>query len=205
MSYTALAKYIGKIHKVRYFMPPFAGTPKEAQALAAFIAGDLNGKDVSEPKPSNAGNNSGKMLFEENCSSCHELADLAEKTAGWEQQKIRTALDKLNQLVKEMPPYDGTFAEKDQLVAFLYSLNHKEAVQPVVPSVDGKRVFEDHCSPCHASSDLAEKTAAWDRAKIRDALDKLNQLVEEMPPMEGTKAEKEDLADYLNSLKGGQK
>lgn len=205
MSYTALAKYIGKIHKVRYFMPPFSGTPDEAKALAAFIAGDLNGKDVNEPKPSNAGNNSGKILFEDNCSSCHDQGDLAEKTAGWDQQKIRAALDKLNQLVEDMPPYDGTSAEKDQLAAFLYSLNHKEAVQSAVPSVDGKTVFEDNCSPCHESSDLAEKTAEWDRAKIRAALDKLNQLVEEMPPMEGSKAEKEALADYLNSLKGGQK
>lgn len=204
MSYSALAKYIGKIHKVRYFMPPFAGTPEESKALAAFIAGQLNGKDISEAQTSMLPSNVGKMLYEDNCSSCHEAADLAEATSGWDQQKIRDALDKLNQLVEDMPPMEGTPAEKDQLSVFLYALNHQETGESVVPSVVGQTVFEDNCSGCHESSDMPEKIAGWDRARIRDALDHLDELVEAMPPMEGSSAEKEALAGYLSTLRGAQ-
>ena len=46
MSYAALRSYISKIHQVRYFMPPFAGTEEEADALAAYIAGGLHGKEI---------------------------------------------------------------------------------------------------------------------------------------------------------------
>ncbi|NOZ13080.1 MAG: hypothetical protein GXO69_05460 [Acidobacteria bacterium] len=203
MSYTALAAYIEKIHKMRYFMPPFAGTPDEAKALAAFVAGKLNGKEIKEQRPAPDGTGSGKSLYEENCSGCHELSDLKEKTAGWEQIKIRAALDKLNKLAEGMPPYEGTPAEKDRLSVFLYSLNHGSPAEISVP--DGKTVYETHCSPCHEVSGLAEKTADWDRAKIRAALDKLNELEDAMPPMKGTVQEKEALASYLNSLKGGRK
>jgi len=121
MSYAALTSYIQKIHEVRYFMPPFAGTPDEARALAAFIAGDLHGKPVAEPEPA-AGLDRGGMLFEENCSACHAVDDMTTLVADWDQAQIREALDKLNQLVEDMPPYEGSPQEKDALADYLNSL-----------------------------------------------------------------------------------
>ncbi len=70
MSYSALAKYIQKIHKVRYFMPPFAGTEEEAKALAAFIAGDIHGKEIVDVAPArNDPQAIAAALFDEHCSS----------------------------------------------------------------------------------------------------------------------------------------
>ena len=45
MSYPALTTYIGRMHEIRPFMPPFAGSDSEARALAAYIVGDLHGKE----------------------------------------------------------------------------------------------------------------------------------------------------------------
>ncbi len=123
MSYPALTKYIGNIHKMRYFMPPFAGTPDEAKALAAFIAGSLNGKAVTENKAEITPNTSpGQAVFEDNCSACHDPDELKEKTANWNRKRIREALDKLNKLVPDMPDFDGTKAEKESLANYLDSL-----------------------------------------------------------------------------------
>ncbi|BBB33282.1 cytochrome c family protein [Thermotomaculum hydrothermale] len=119
MSYTALTKYIEKIHKVRYFMPPFAGNEEEAKALAAFIAGDLLGKEVKEPVKKAL---DGKTIFEDNCSSCHEPSDFEDLIAGWDKAKIRKALDMLDKLNEEMPPFEGTPQEKDTLTEYLFKI-----------------------------------------------------------------------------------
>ncbi len=123
MSYTALARYIEKIHKVRYFMPPFAGTKEEAKALAAFIAGDLLGKEVKEPESQKL---DGKTIFENNCSSCHEVEDFEDLISGWSKEKVRKALDMLDKLNEEMPPFEGTPKEKDTLTEYLLKISGGE-------------------------------------------------------------------------------
>ena len=124
MSYTALIKYINKIHQIRYFMPPFAGNEEEAEALAAFIAGDLLGKEIKKPEQQTAVN--GEILFEDNCSSCHEKEDMHDLIEDWDRTRIRKALDMLNKLNPEMPDYDGTPQEKDILADYLYKLAEGE-------------------------------------------------------------------------------
>ncbi len=119
MSYTALTKYIEKIHKIRYFMPPFAGTKEEAKALSAFIAGELLGKEVKEPESQKL---DGKTIFENNCSSCHEVEDFEDLISGWSKEKVRKALDMLDKLNEEMPPYEGTPEEKDILTNYLLKI-----------------------------------------------------------------------------------
>ncbi len=201
MSYHALITYLGKIHQVRYFMPPFAGTQEEARALAAFIAGDLNGKPVEEPVVADQSQLSeGSALFDENCAFCHSTEDFIPALEDWDQMRIRTALDNLPEISEEMPPYDGTSLDKDNLAQYLYSLNHP-AENSNGP--DGATLFEDNCSPCHAVDEMPDRLGDRDRAAIRSDLDRLNELVEAMPPYDGTPDEKEALADYLFGLKGG--
>ncbi len=123
MSYTALTKYIEKIHKIRYFMPPFAGTKEEAKALAAFIAGELLGKEVKDPESQKV---DGKTIFENNCSSCHEEEEISQLIDGWSKEKVRKALDMLDKLNEEMPPYEGTPEEKDTLTEYLLKISGGE-------------------------------------------------------------------------------
>ena len=123
MSYQALAKYIKKVHEVRYFMPPFAGTEEESKALAAYIAGGLHDKQITEQKQALSPADRGKALFEENCSSCHEVDDMVGPFEDVEKAEIGEMLKTLNEISDEMEPFGGTEQEKETLVDFLGSLN----------------------------------------------------------------------------------
>lgn len=123
MSYRALVKYIEKIHQVRYFMPPFAGTEDEGKALAAYIVGTLHGKEIAEQKQAVSPTEMGKILFEENCSSCHEGDDMVDPMQGVEKQEIVEILQTLNEISEEMEPFSGTEQEQNVLADFLDSLN----------------------------------------------------------------------------------
>lgn len=126
MSYRALVNYLAKIHETRYFMPPFAGTEDERKALAAYIAGELHGKDAGEPEEALTADDQGRILFEENCSSCHVAEDLAAPLEGQGTNEIVELLGKLNEISEEMPPFAGTAEEGEALAGFLDSLNKGE-------------------------------------------------------------------------------
>jgi len=202
MSYPALVAYLGKMHTIRPFMPPFAGTAAEAQALAAFLAGEVHGKEVVEVSPV-AGDilAAGRQLFEENCAACHAREDLTGAFADKDAESAAAMLATLNEISDEMEPFAGTAEEQGQLAGYLISSGGG-----TVPTaaVDGANVFDRHCSACHGVEDLTAFTSSWDRAQIFTNLGRLPELVPEMPPFEGSETEKEALADYLAGLKGGK-
>ncbi len=62
---------------------------------------------------------------------------------------------------------------------------------------------------CHTltggSNPLLPKVEGWSRGRIRDALDKLTELNPAMPPLQASKREKDQLADFLVSqIQGGR-
>lgn len=199
MSFAALSSYIRKIHQVRYFMPPFAGTDREAEALASFMAGGLHGKEIATP----ASGNRGRQLFESNCGACHELADLApvfEETTG---EEIIEMLASLDQISDEMVPFQGSAEEADKLSAYLSAVGNEGKQEPENSS-DGEAIFEINCTACHAAEDMAEILLEWKREEIRAALDQLETLSDEMVPYDGSDTDKEAMTDYLTNLKGDQ-
>jgi mono/diheme cytochrome c family protein len=201
MSYPALTAYLGRMHEIRPFMPPFVGTEAEAKALAAYIVGDLNGKEVKEETAAQA--DPGKVLFENNCSSCHELDAMTAAMQGLDQQQIIKTLRTLDQISDEMKPFAGNDAQAQQLSLFLLSLNQKAA--KAEPSPSGLQVFEKHCSSCHEVEELPDKFAGRDRAGILELLGRLGTINEVMPPFGGTPEEKEALAEYIETRVGGKK
>lgn len=204
MNYPALIRYIDRIHQARYFMPPFAGTLAEKEALAAFIAGDLHGKEITPPQTAGSGPAPGQRLFDEHCSSCHSAEDLAPAFAGKTSAAIAEILQKLDSISAEMTPFAGTAEERGLLSAHLAGepTATSAPVSPAPPA--GSEIFAGHCSSCHADTDMPEKLAQQDRQAIFTMLGKLNELSEEMEPFSGTPAEREALADYLDRLnKGG--
>ena len=204
MSYRALVSYIGKIHEVRYFMPPFVGTEMESRALAAYIAGGLHGKDVQEPQQATGGGGpaaNGAALFEENCASCHAVDDLTGAFAGKDKTEIVGTLKTLNEISGEMEPFGGTEQEHDQLAAFLSGGDDLE--KPKTAVIDGKDVFSTHCIMCHSLSDMKKRLVTRDRQEIFIMLGKLDQLQKAMPPFKGTELEREALADFLKSINQG--
>ena len=197
MSYGALRSYINKIHKLRYFMPPFAGTDEEVDALAAFIAGGLHGKAFEIVKRET----SGAQLFENNCAACHDVADLTPVFEEASREEIANLLVTLDQISGEMVPFDGSEADRMMLTLFLFSLNN-EIGEAVPDKPDGGELFETNCSVCHAAEDMVEIVSEWSTDEFRAALDKLETLSDEMVPYDGSAVEKDVLAEYMEKLKG---
>lgn len=202
MSYTALTAYLGKMHETRPFMPPFVGTKDEAKALAAYIAGDLHGKEVKE-ETGEGPTAAGKALFEGNCASCHGMEDIAAAMQGWDQKQVIETLGTLDQISDEMVPFAGTEEEKGQLSLFLVALNEKSAQPSGLP--EGMKVFEAQCSSCHDAAEMPDKFSGMNRDQIVEKLGHLGEINDVMPPFMGTPAEKDALADHLEKMQGGQK
>ena len=110
--------------KPAIFMPPFAGTEEERQALAAYLVGELHGKEIGELEVS--ASDRGRVLFEENCSSCHVPADLSARFAGLGQEETVRMLGTLNEISEEMTPFAGSAEEGQALAGFLADLQKEE-------------------------------------------------------------------------------
>jgi mono/diheme cytochrome c family protein len=202
MSYQALVGYIGRIHEIRPFMPPFAGTEVEARALAAYLAGELHGKDIADAASATGDSlAAGSSLFEQNCSACHAAEEVAGHFAGQDIGSVGETLLKLDEISDEMQPFSGTEQERSLLSGYLLS---PEGESSAAAGADGPMVFNAHCSSCHGVDDLLEKTREWDKNLIFANLGRLPELVEGMPPFTGSEKERESLAGYLDSLKGGE-
>ena len=200
MSYKALHSYIEKIHKIRYFMPPFAGTSEEAGMLAAFIASGVHGKEITAEIAAAAEADPGHELFEANCAACHEAEDLGMATADMDRDGIIKILATLDELSEEMEPFEGTEEETIALASYLYYLSEREEAPAPRQSVDGGVLFETECSACHAVEDMAAALDGWERAEIHEALSTLDELSDEMMPFEGSPEEQEALSTFLHNL-----
>lgn len=207
MSFRALASYIQKIHKVRYFMPPFAGTEEEGRALAAYIVGELHGKDLEEMAPESTAGAviSGKTIFEDHCSSCHVPEDVSGAFEGTDRAEIDTQLRNLNELSDEMEPFGGTDSERKILTDFLFILANpgEEGGVAATEKLSGELLFEDNCSACHEAKDLSDAVDGHSEAELLQMLQTLDQISDEMEPFSGTEEEQESLAEYLKSLISG--
>jgi len=206
-TYIGLTAYIGRMHQVRPFMPPFVGTEVEARALAAYIVGDLHGKEVREPV-TGAGD-PGKTVFEKFCASCHQADEIVQAMAGQSPEKIAGTLETLDQISDEMVPFAGSEEEKRQLSGFLHSGGVGEGgtqgAAPAAAPVAGSEVFAAHCASCHAPEEMPEKVAGKDKQELYEILGRLNELNEEMEPFAGTDEERRALAGHLETLAGGAK
>jgi len=204
LEYPALVGYLGRIHEVRYFMPPFMGNEAEKKALAYYIVKGLQGREVQAPVEGAAAGSKGKELFTSHCTICHPESLVRERTAGWDRTRIRKALDNLNALNPAMPDYSGTPEEKEQVADYIHSLKlgGKETHD------EGKEAFDKYCAMCHSlaggENPLQPKLSGWSRDRIRTSLDMLDRLKGGMPPLRAPSGEKEALATYLSrSLQGG--
>lgn len=201
MSYPGLIAYLGKMHTLRPFMPPFAGTETEARALAAFLVGEVHGKEVVDAVPL-TGTPLGSTLFEEHCGACHAIDEVAPAFAGVTVGDAAQMLATLNEISEEMEPFGGSDEERMALAAWLVA---PDAAVPVTESamLDGEVVFAAHCGACHAVADIATTVNGWERQEIYTNLGRLPELVPDMPPFAGTELEREALTVYLDQQKGG--
>ena len=199
MSHKALVSYIDKIHEVRYFMPPFAGTQEESTLLASYIATGLHGKELVAATDK-AGADQGRELFETHCAACHEPEDLGPSTEELDRAEIVDLLARLDELSDEMVPFEGTEEEAAVLANYLYFLSERDDAPSMSASNSGASIFESECAACHSAGDMSAMLDGWDPAEIRGALDRLDELSDEMAPYEGPPEEKDALSNFLHSL-----
>jgi mono/diheme cytochrome c family protein len=205
MNYRALVSYIDQIHERRYFIPPFGGTEAEARALAAFIISGVHGKPVPGVEADRAAD-AARDTFEANCTLCHDTGLVKSRTAGWDRERIRKALDRLSALNPAMPDFQGSPAEKDRIADYIVSLQRGPA-EPGEIQDAGEDLFEENCAMCHAlragENALLPKIAGWDPERIRQALDRLETLRGGMPPLTATPGQKDLLAGFLAASREG--
>jgi mono/diheme cytochrome c family protein len=205
MSYRALVSYIERIHERRYFIPPFGGTGAEARALATFLFSGIHGRPLPGEEAYRAAD-ALRETFEANCTVCHDADLVKSRTAGWDRQRIRKALDRLSALNPAMPDFQGSPAEKDRIADYIVSLQRGPA-EPGAILDAGEDLFEENCAMCHAfragENALLPKIAEWSPERIRKALDRLETLRGGMPPLSATPKEKDALAGFLAASREG--
>jgi mono/diheme cytochrome c family protein/cytochrome bd-type quinol oxidase subunit 1 len=208
MDYPVLVNYLARIHDIRYFMPPFAGNEAERKALAYYIVKGIQGKDITVPagQPT-AAQSKGEALFTIHCSLCHPMSLVKARTASWDKQKIRWALDNLNKVQSAMPDFQGTSEEKELLAEYLQALQGEDDRDA---HDEGKEVFENNCAICHSLREGANPVlpmmTGWSRERVRGSLDRLQSLKGGMPALQASNEEKDALATFLyRSLQGGSR
>jgi mono/diheme cytochrome c family protein len=132
----------------------------------------------------------------------HQLArpvTAAGEPASWNDPNLRLATWK----GRRMPPFVGTDAETHALSVYLATLGGG-TISPTERSLaGGQQVFADHCSMCHGpDADWPIATRLHDRTRVEwyDLLGRLDTVNSNMPPFEGTDAERQALAEYLTGL-----
>ena len=109
----------------------------------------------------------------------------------------------MNEISEEMEPFEGTPEETGLLASFLFSLNAQQG-QAASAEPTGTVLFETNCASCHTQESMTELVNGWEKGTVREALDKLEKLSDEMPPYEGSPEEKDVLAGYLFDLGGAK-
>ena len=160
----------------------------------------------------------GEELFRLQCYACHSLGlknNVNSKIALRDLPQLSRIMGGLRGITPYMLGFTGTETEKNALAKWLYSITHEGLPEPgppsapapgtVVPAVQGETVFKNFCADCHEISEGDSIMRRLGETKgveeITELLGKLDQLSEDMPPFEGTEAEKKALADYLDGLR----
>jgi len=181
-------------------MPPFVGTEAEEHALAVYLA-TLGGGDVSRPADWSH-EHPGAHVFEDHCAACHGPdADwpIETRVAGKSEDELYDMIGRLDEINDMMPPFDASDQDRRDLAGYLAGMSGAS-----VP--DGATVFEDNCAACHAPEadfPMQGVIAGRTEADLYEAIGKLDQLNEMMPPFEGTEEERAALATYLAGIASG--
>ncbi len=106
-------------------MPPFLGTPEEAQKIADFLYRHLDERPMSAIYGLH-GVELGKKVYQARCGYCHVLGGMDDKTKsfdGLNRQDLEDMLSMAENLGEGMPAFTGTAEDREALISFILSLN----------------------------------------------------------------------------------
>jgi mono/diheme cytochrome c family protein len=149
----------------------------------------------------------GEETFRVLCSNCHTtdgylaIRPLVQKKSS---AALVSTIERLDTWRgRRMPPFTGNEDEKYALAVYLARLGGG-VITPRAPAIDGAAIFDSHYGACHGADSewqIAPRVAGKSEDQLYDALGRLPQLNEMMPPFEGTDAERRALAKYLGNQK----
>jgi len=149
---------------------------------------------------------SGEETFRVLCSNCHTIDGYLAIRPLVRKKSSAALISTIERLEtwrgRRMPPFTGNDDEKYALAVYLAKLGGG-AITPRAPALDGAAVFDSHCGACHGADSewqIAPRVANRSEDQLYDAIGRLPQLNEMMPPFEGTEAERRALAKYLGNL-----
>ncbi len=152
----------------------------------------------------------GQEIFKNQCYPCHSVRginnDIAVRTAPMDYPTLFNYIRKIHQIRYFMPPFAGNDSERKALAYYIIKGIQGKTVtfaeERHGATEKGEELFEAHCTICHPKELVKDRTAGWDRKKIRWALNNLNRLQSAMPDYGGTPEEKDQIADYIFSMRG---
>jgi mono/diheme cytochrome c family protein len=119
----AIAASLASLDRLRGRMPPFPGSPADANDLTYWLAG-LDGVIEAAPPPLPPGDlvAAGRRVLEYRCLVCHRDIPLRRRVAGWSADFAYDAIGRLNKRVANMPAFAGDDTERRALAAYLAAL-----------------------------------------------------------------------------------
>ncbi len=124
-----IKRIFGSLKGITPFMPGFAGTEIEKDALAKWFYHKIHGKLPEADKPKAAALD-GQTIFGSFCSDCHEDSPddpLFLKTSNITGiDEMMDILSRLNEMNEDMPPFEGSEEEKKVLAEYIIKSRSKK-------------------------------------------------------------------------------
>ncbi|MCM2256519.1 MAG: c-type cytochrome [Vicinamibacteria bacterium] len=198
---------------------------------AAWKPGDAAFEALPPAQRADLHDAAGRQMFKAQCAACHTIRGhlgIERLVRGKSAAAIGAVLDKAAQPVgadgqpaawadpgvrvaswlgRRMPPVVGTEAEKRALAIHLARLGGDAQAGQEAPAAaaGGAEVFEANCAACHGAESpwpIAPRLRGRSLAEFYDLIGRLPEVKAEMPPFEGTDAERRALAEHLAALAG---
>lgn len=198
MDAPGLTKYLLNVIHKRPYMPPFLGTEQEAQALAAYIVGDLHGKPV-EFAPAAAPATAGQQVYDNHCIGCHDMDIVVDWADGQSIDEINAGLASLSEIDESMENFSGSAEEQQQLATWLHGLTSPQTgAAPAAP--DGAVVYDNNCIGCHGKEIVLDWAARQSETDLAAGLADLGALNPMMTGMSLAATERAALATHLTAI-----
>jgi mono/diheme cytochrome c family protein len=109
-------------------MPPFAGTPADAELIAEYIWSKVDQRPLWEISGLR-GAALGKLVFDLRCGRCHEMGGFNDKYAslvGLQREDYESILEMADDLGEAMPAFTGDVTEREALIDYLLTLGNEQ-------------------------------------------------------------------------------
>jgi len=119
-----IAAIIQSAHLLRGNMPPFLGTPSEANAIAAYLDARLDRRPLRTIYGLQ-GIKLGEKVFQIRCGICHPLGSPQDKSrtlAGYSEEDYQKVLNNAADLGQGMPAFTGDETERAALIEYFRTL-----------------------------------------------------------------------------------